>query len=61
MEDLLGFEVEFIQEDIPVGSPHARGKLVKIDQFGVLLEKHSGKRLAIPWQAFTQGGFIREK
>ena len=61
MENLIGLEVEFVQEDVPIGTPHARGKLIDIDQYGVVLQKHSGKRLAIPWNSFNQGGFIREK
>ena len=61
LENLLNLEVEFVQEDVPVGNPHARGKLIQIDQYGIVLQKHNGKRLAIPWQSFNQGAFIREK
>ena len=46
MEELLGLEVEFVQEDVPVGSPYARGKLIKVDRFGVLLEKHSWEEIS---------------
>ena len=61
LEDLIGLEVEFVREDVPVGNPQARGKLIHIDQYGVVLQRHNGKRLAIPWNSFNQGGFIREK
>ena len=50
-----------MQEDVPVGNPHARGKLIDVDKYGVVLQRHNGKRLAIPWNSFNQGGFIREK
>ena len=61
LEELIGLEVEFVREDVPVGNPQARGKLIDIDQYGVVLQRHNGKRLAIPWNSFNQGGFIREK
>ena len=59
MEELLDRSVVYLSRD-EMGAARLRGKLIKIDQEGIMIQKNNGKRAVIPWQSFQDGGFILE-
>ena len=59
MEELLNKPVIYLAHGEVVA--RVQGTLIKVDQYGIMLEDKQFKKIVIPWQAFHSGGFIKEQ
>ena len=59
MEELLNKPVIYLSHGEAVS--RVQGTLIKVDQYGITLEDKQSKKVVIPWQSFSSGGFIKEQ
>ena len=59
MEELLNKPVVYLSHGEAVS--RAQGTLINVDEYGITLEDKQSKKVVIPWQSFSSGGFIKEQ